>query len=346
MEKVVDERTLVELKSLWEQAQHIVVCVHVGPDGDAMGSALALRLYFMRKGKDVHVVVPNAFPDFLKWMPGAGDVLIHSRDTFVVEDIVSHADLLIIADLNSSSRLSTLEPLVLGSNAPRIMIDHHLNPSLPCSLVVSCPHMCATGEILCHLMAQLDELDTLTEEEASCLYAAMMCDTGAFTYASGRAVVYECIGRLIARGIDKDKIYRNVFYTASAARLRLQGYLLYVKMEILKDLNASIITLTNEERKRFGIKNGDTEGFVNIPLQILGMRLSVFLSEDTETPNMVKVSLRSVDDFPCNRMSEEFFSGGGHLNASGGRLFCSMEQAVERVKDAIRKYAPLLKTRK
>ena len=171
----------------------------------------------------------------------------------------------------------------------------------------------------------------------------MMCDTGAFTYNSNRAVVYECISYLLNRGIDKDRIYRNVFWTYSLARMRLTGYLLYVKMEVLSELHASIITLTNQERKMFSVKNGDTEGIVNMPLQMCGMRLSVFLSEDTEHAGVVKVSLRSVDDFPCNDMSARFFNGGGHKNASGGRLYCSMDEAVQKVREAIKSYANLLK---
>jgi phosphoesterase RecJ-like protein len=231
----------------------------------------------------------------------------------------------------------------MANPAPKIMIDHHLNPTDFCQLVISRPDMCASAEVICHLLYQLGEMEQITPDEATCIYAAMMCDTGAFTFNSNRAVVYECISHLLNRGIDKDKIYRNVFWTYSIARMRLTGYLLYVKMENLPELHASIITLTNQERKMLGIKNGDTEGIVNMPLQISGMRLSVFLSEDTEHDGVVKVSLRSVDDFPCNDMSAQFFNGGGHKNASGGKLYCSMEEAIEKVRKAIKSYAHLLK---
>jgi phosphoesterase RecJ-like protein len=186
-------------------------------------------------------------------------------------------------------------------------------------------------------------MDYLTEPEAVCLYTGMMTDTGAFTYASSRSVIYECISLLLARGIDKDRIYRNVFWTSTPNRMRLVGYMLYVKMETIPGMNATVMTLTNQERRMLGVKNGDTEGIVNMPLQIQGMRLSVFISEDTEHPGFVKFSLRSVDDFPCNEMSARFFNGGGHKNASGGRLQCSIEEAVELFHRAVREYAPLLK---
>lgn len=144
------------------------------------------------------------------------------------------------------------------------------------------------------------------------------------------------------KGFDKDKIYRNVFFSYSVDRFRLLGYMLYVKLEYFPEYHASLMTLTREEQKRFSHRKGDTEGFVNMPLQIRKSRLSVFLREDTERNGMVRVSLRSVDDFPCNRMAEEFFNGGGHLNAAGGELACTMDEAVERVRVALKKYTPLL----
>lgn len=343
MEKILDEVQKQQFLDLVENAQRVVVCPHVNPDGDAVGSSLAIMHWLRKQGKCAHVVVPNAFPEFLQWLPGADEVIIYARNADEAKERLQQADLVVIADMNSPSRLGAMEEMVLAVEAPRIMIDHHMDPSAFCQLVISQPQMCATAEVWCHVLSQLSQIEHLSYDEAVCLYTAMMCDTGAFTYASNRPVVYECIGLLMACGIDKDKIYRNVFYTASAARLRLQGYLLYVNMQLLNGYHTSIMTLTREERKRFGIKNGDTEGFVNIPLQIMGMRLSVFLTEDTEHPGIVKVSLRSVDDFPCNLMAEEFFNGGGHKNASGGRIQCTMDEAVECVKQAVNKYRKWLK---
>lgn len=343
MEKILDEVQKQQFLDLVENAQRVVVCPHVNPDGDAVGSTLAIMHWLRRQGKDACVLVPNSFPDFLQWLPGANEIVNYTREAEIAKERIAKADLFLITDLNSSSRLGALEEHIVANSAAKIMIDHHMDPSDFCQLVVSRPEMCATAEVWCHVLAQLNETKDISHDEAVCLYTAMMCDTGAFTYASNRPVVYECIGMLLACGIDKDKIYRNVYYTASAARLRLQGYLLYVNMQLLNGYHTSVMTLTREERKRFGIKNGDTEGFVNIPLQIMGMRLSVFLTEDTEHPGIVKVSLRSVDDFPCNLMAEEFFNGGGHKNASGGRIQCTMDEAVERVKQAVNKYKKWLK---
>ena len=290
--------------------------------------------------------MPNVFPDFLRWLPGAENVLVQTNQTHKeqIKAAIDAADFIIVCDLNQPNRLAGLEETVMASQAPRILIDHHLNPDTNfCQTIVSHPEMCATAEVICHMLSQLGELDGISQEEATCLYCAMMCDTGAFSFNSNRPIIYEYISRLLAHGIDKDEIYRNVFWTASEGRLRLQGYLLYVNMKVLHDRNAAIITLTNEERRRFKVKNGDTEGIVNIPLQMLGTRLSIFINEDTEHPGTMKLSLRSVGDFPCDQMASRFFGGGGHKNASGGKLQCTMEEALEKVKAAIGSYADMLK---
>lgn len=328
----------------FELTNNVVICTHVNPDGDAIGSSLALKHYLERKGKQATVVVPNIFPDFLKWLSGADSILIYTKQQEQVKAVVEAADLVIVCDLNQPNRLAGLEETIMASKAPRILIDHHLDPDTNfCQEIVSHPEMCAAAEVICHMLSGWGELDSISFEEATCLYCAMMCDTGAFSFNSNRPIIYEYISRLLAHGIDKDEIYRNVFWTASEGRLRLQGYLLYVNMKVLHNRNAAIITLTNEERRRFKVKNGDTEGIVNIPLQMLGTKLSIFINEDTEHPGTMKLSLRSVGDFPCDQMASRFFGGGGHKNASGGKLQCTMEEALEKVKAAIDSYADMLK---
>ena len=327
-----------------EGGTNVVICTHVNPDGDAIGSSLALKHYLERKGKQATVVVPNVFPDFLTWLPGADTILIYTKHQEQIRAVLDAADLVIVCDLNQPNRLGGMEEAVMQNSAPRILIDHHLDPNTEfCETIISEPAMCAAGEVICHLLSQNGEIDNISENEAICLYCAMMCDTGAFSFNSNRPVIYEHISHLLARGIDKDQIYRNVFWTASEARLRLQGYLLYVNMKVLHERHTAIMTLTNEERRRFKVKNGDTEGIVNIPLTMLGTRLSIFINEDTEHPGIMKLSLRSVGDFPCDQMASCFFNGGGHKNASGGKLQCSMEEALEKVKAAIEAYADQLK---
>lgn len=330
---------------LIDASTRVVICTHVNPDGDAIGCSLALKHYLERKGKQATVIVPNIFPDFLKWLPGADTILIHTNDKHQeqIKSAIANADLVIPCDLNQPTRLAGLEQDIMQRAVPRILIDHHLDPADFCTITISEPDMCATGEVICDLLSQNGELDDISHEEAVCLYTAMMCDTGAFSFNSNRPVIYEYISHLLARGIDKDQIYRNVFWTASEGRLRLQGFLLYVNMKVLHERHAAILTLTNAERRHFKVKNGDTEGIVNIPLTMLGIRLSIFINEDTEHPGSMRLSLRSVGDFPCDQMASRFFNGGGHKNASGGKLQCPMPEAVEKVRAAIESYADMLK---
>lgn len=345
MEKILSNEQLAVLQERISEAVHVACVCHVNPDGDALGSTLAVAAWMKSMGKECSVIIPNRFPDFLQWMPGAADLVRYDKQKEEADEILRRADMLWICDMNSPSRTLYMEEILKecagrGEDAQyMVMADHHLDPLQGfCHLQVSRPEMCATCEVLCHLMWQMGVLENVSLDIAACLYAGMMTDTGGFTYNSSRAVVYECIKYLLDGGIDKDRIYRNVFWTNTPNRMRLTGYMLYVKMELIPGMNCAVMTLTNKERRTLGVKNGDTEGIVNMPLQIQGMRLSVFISEDTEHPDYVKFSLRSVDDFPCNEMSARFFGGGGHKNAAGGRLQCSMEKAVEIFREAVQAY--------
>ncbi len=341
LEQILSETEAERLGALLNQADDVVVTCHVSPDGDAMGAVLAFSHYLWRKGKNAIPVVPNAFPDFLKWMPGADRVKVYDRHEAELAPLVEKAGLIVCLDFNEPSRLLALQKPVVDSPAPKIMIDHHLSPSDFCEWSLSRHEMSSTCELLYMVLTQLDGAENLTYDEAVCLYTGMMTDTGCFSYNSNRSEIYYIIGNLLNKGIDKDKIYRNVFFSYTSERFRMMGFMLYARMEVFPEYRASLMTLTRAEQKRFSHKKGDTEGFVNIPLQINKSRLSVFLREDTER-DVIRVSLRSVDDFPCNKMAAEFFNGGGHLNAAGGELPCSMNEAVAVVRKALKKYEPLL----
>lgn len=342
LERILSEAELAEFRTLIDKAHHVVVTCHVSPDGDAMGAVLAFSHYLWRRGKNAMPVVPNMYPDFLAWMPGTDKVRVYDKHEADTETLLKAADLIVCLDFNSPDRLRMMETAVVEAQARKIMIDHHLNPAGFCEWVSSRPEMSSTCELLYRILVEAEGLEPMTTEEAVCLYTGMMTDTGCFSYNSNRSDIYHVIGQLLTKGIDKDKIYRNVFFSYSIDRFRLLGYMLYVKLEYFPEYHASLMTLTRGEQKRFSHRKGDTEGFVNMPLQIRKSRLSVFLREDTERNNVIRVSLRSVDDFPCNRMAEEFFNGGGHLNAAGGELECTMDEAVERVRMAMKKYTPLL----
>ncbi len=341
LEHLLSDADLQTLKELLDKSNNIVLTCHVSPDGDAMGAVLAFSHFLWRHGKTAVPVVPNIFPDFLKWMPGCEQVKVYDKHEQELAPLLSAADLFICLDFNAPDRLLGLQKPFDESKAPKVMVDHHLSPADFCQWAVSRPDMSSTCELLYRILVQLDGLEPMSYEEAVCLYTGMMTDTGCFSYNSNRSEIYHIVGNLLTKGIDKDKIYRNVFFSYSADRFKLLGYMLYVKLQVFPEYCATLMTLLRKEQKLFAHKKGDTEGFVNIPLQIRNTKLSIFLREDTER-DCIRVSMRSVDDFPCNRMAAEYFHGGGHLNAAGGELVCSMDEAVEIVRAALKKYAPLL----
>ena len=341
LSKVISQANIDHVEKWFERADKIVIVSHVSPDGDAIGSSLGLWHFLNSQDKNVHVIVPNAFPDFLKWMPGAKEVIQYNRYKEFADKLIMEADVICCLDFNVLSRIDEMEEIVRVSPGRKMIVDHHLYPGDFARIVISHPQISSTSELVFRLICQLGNFSDITKEAAECIYTGMMTDTGGFTYNSNDREIYLIIGELLSKGIDKDEIYRNVFNTHSEGRLRLMGYVLYEKMQVFPQFNAALITLTREEQKKFQYKKGDTEGFVNMPLSMKGISFSVFLREDTEK-DMIKVSLRSVGTFPCNEVAAEFFNGGGHLNASGGEFYGPMEDAVALFKQALVKYEDLL----
>lgn len=339
---ILNNTEFVELMKAIQQSKRIVVCAHRGPDGDAVGSSLGWAEYLKSLGKQVTVVLPNPFPDFLRWLPNSHLIHFYARHKAAATQIINEADLIFCLDFNGLSRLQEMEGAVARAKADRILIDHHLNPDRNIAkLVISHPQMSSTSELVFRLILQLGGFEDMTQSMATCIYTGMMTDTGGFTYNSNDPAIYEIISMLLTKNIDKDKIYRNVFNVYSADRIRLTGYILYEKLNFYANNRASVFTLTRDEMKRFNFIRGDAEGLVNMPLQVKGMRLSISLREDTER-DVIRVSLRSVDDFPCNKMAAEFFNGGGHLNASGGELPFPLSEAIKTAERAIEAYENLL----
>lgn len=341
LKKYLDEKEEARWRFLVGKARKITILGHASPDGDAMGATLGLCHYLRSIGKEATVVVPNYFPDFLAWMPGAADVVIAERNRIRGPRLVKEADLVFCVDFADIRRLEDLAPAMENYRKGVIVVDHHLNPQMEGDIVVSDSQASSASELVFTLLWQLGGFGKMTPEAAQCIYCGMMTDTGAFTYNSSRCEVYYIVSQLLSKGIDKDRIYRTVYHNYSVERLRLEGYILKDKMIYFAEEHASVYTLTREEMKAYHFKKGDAEGFVNLPLQIKGTKLSISLREDTEKP-LIRVSLRSVDDFPCNRMAADFFNGGGHLNASGGSLKMTMDEALAQTRRAIEAYRPLL----
>lgn len=345
LSRIISQTDIDHIEKWFEKAEKIVIVSHVSPDGDAVGSSLGLAHFLDSQDKTVHVVVPNAFPDFLRWMPGAKDIVVYNKYKEFADKLIKEADVICCLDFNVLSRIDEMEESVKNASARKMMVDHHLHPGDFCEITISHPEISSTSELIFRLICCLGCFEDITKEGAECIYTGMMTDTGGFTYNSNNREIYLIIGELLSKGIDKDEIYRRVYNTYSEGRLRLMGYVLYDKMQVFQQFNAALITLNRAEQKRFQYVKGDTEGFVNIPLSVKNVCFSAFLREDTEK-NMIKISLRSVGSFPCNKVASEFFNGGGHLNASGGEFYGTMEEAVELFKRALIKYESLLLAKK
>jgi len=340
---ILTDNQLAQLRQLISDSHTILITCHKSPDGDAIGSCLGWADYLNSMGKETVVIVPDQYPDFLKWMPNTEKIIRYDKHREKCDMLFKIADLVFCLDYNTPSRVDEMEKALLATTAKRILIDHHLDPDVETVLTISHPELCSTCELVFRIVWQLDGFSTLKKHFAIPIYSGMMTDTGGFTFNSSRPEIFFIISQLLTKGIDKDRIYRNVYHNYAENRIRLMGYVMYEKLVYFPEFNASYYTITREELKRFNYIKGDAEGLVNIPQQIKGLKLSISLREDTEKENLIWVSLRSVDDFPCNEMAAQFFNGGGHLNASGGRLYCSMEEAVETVNKAIAAFEERLK---
>ena len=340
---IITKHEVETLKATIRDAENIIVVGHKSPDGDALGACLAWTEYLRQWGKSAQIIVPDAFPDFLKWLPGSEQVMRYDKHPEEVKALCQQADLLFCLDFNEMTRLEELQEIVEASPAKRVLIDHHLNPAIEGVVTVSHPEASSTCELVFRVICQLGGFEHLNQKIAAPIYCGMMTDTGGFTYNSTRPEIYTIIGMLLTTGIDKDKIYRNVFNNYSQWAIRFRGYLMSECLTVSDEYHAAYFTVSRHDMKRFHFVKGDLEGLVNEPLRIKGLKFSVSLREDDRHDNLVLVSLRSVDDFPCNEVAAEFFNGGGHLNASGGKLHCSLKEAEAVTQRAILKFSNRLK---
>lgn len=341
--ELLSEAEIATLKENINNSNRIVICCHKSPDGDALGSSLAWAEYLRTQGKEPDIIVPDAYPDFLQWLPGTERIIRYDKHAAdKADEMLQKADLIFCLDFNGTNRVDEMKYALEQSPAHKIMIDHHLEPSMDTVLTVSHPQMSSTSELVFRIIWQLGGFEEMSRKCAVCIYCGMMTDTGGFTYNSNQPEIFFIVSQLLTKGIDKDKIYRNVFNNFSPWAIRLRGYLMSQKLNIFNDLHAAYFTISRRDMRDFHFIKGDAEGLVNEPLKIKGMRLSISLREDDRRDNTIWVSLRSVDDFPCNLVASEFFNGGGHLNASGGRLHCTLDEAERVVRRAFAHYEDLL----
>ena len=325
-----------ELKVLLSSPKKIVITTHKSPDGDAIGSSLGLLHLLKQLGHEVQIITPNEYAKFLQWLPGNNDVIIYDGNELEANKLTSEADLIFLLDYSHLSRIATFASAVSKSKATKIMIDHHQDPDTDIAeLIFSDTTACSTAQLVYEVMEAMEMTTYLNKAIAECLYVGIMTDTGSFKYASTTAKTHHVIAELINAGAENAKIHDLIYDNSSATRIKLLGYCLNEKLRLYPENNAAIISLTAEELKRFEFKKGDTEGFVNYALAIEGIKFAIFIAEKD---GIVKLSLRSKGNFKVNGIANKYFSGGGHMNASGGMSELSVNETIKKVEKIIIEY--------
>ena len=323
-------KKIENIQSLAEKickAEDIILVGHVNPDGDSVGSLMGMKGYLEALGKKATAVVPNAYPDFLSFLDPHQQVLFHSRTPEEVSSAVNGAHLIICMDFNSLKRIDSLGDVIAGAPCEKVLIDHHPGPDPIFSLVYSYPELSSTCELVFWIIEELSGIlgKEMPLASAIALYTGMMTDTNNFAN-SVLPSTFMMAGKLMEAGVDKEWVQKMVFGGYSQERMRLMGYMLSQNMKIIPQYDAAIMVLTKEIKEKFNFADGDSEGFVNLALNIKSVKVSAFFTEGDE---FIRVSLRSKDDFSVNRLSRGYFNGGGHERAAGGRLFMPVGEVEE-----------------
>ena len=322
----MQKSTAAEFKKALSKATNISIVTHWSPDGDAMGSSLGLYHYLKAKGKNVKVIVPNDYPQFLYWLPGNASVLNHQKNRKKVDDFVMKSDIVFTLDFNSFKRIEELGKVVEKSPAIKILIDHHQQPEQYASLYYHDVNACSTCELVYEFIALMKDTKLVDKKIATCLYTGILTDTGSFRFPSTTAKTHKIVAELIDKGANNSDIYNAIHDDNTVGRLKLLGYCLSEKMVVMEDIKTAYITLSEKEQDEFFYQKGDTEGVVNYPLSIKGIKFSAFFAE---RDGIIKTSFRSKGKFDVNLFARKHFSGGGHKNAAGGKSDDAMAKTIE-----------------
>lgn len=328
-----DPKDIEKLQLELSSPRNIVLLGHVSPDGDAVGSSLALSMLFREMGHTTNVIYPTAFPDNLSFIKGANEAIIAKNNFEEAVRLITDCDIIFCMDFNEAKRVETLEDALIKSNAFKILIDHHLNPSDFAQIVISYPKISSTCLLVYQLINVLDFTKYINKDIAESIYTGMMTDTGGFSYNSEDPNIYTCISQLLEIGIEKDKISDHINRSFSIDKIKLNAYLLHNKLTFFPQYRTAIVTLSLKEKQMYNYQVGDTEGLVNEALGAKDVDFSIFLQEMTK---YTKISLRSKGNFPTNEFAKKFFGGGGHCNASGAEVYDTLSGVYKMICEALR----------
>ncbi|MEO8472074.1 MAG: bifunctional oligoribonuclease/PAP phosphatase NrnA [Chryseolinea sp.] len=318
----------------------MVILTHFNPDADALGSSLGLSRYLTKKGHSVVVITPSDYPDFISWMPDSGEVVVFKKDRpEKCARLISEADTVFCLDFSSLNRINELGEMVQNSKSIKVLIDHHLEPQKFADFEQWDPTAASTAELVYQLIISLGDKPFIDSGMADLLYAGIMTDTGSFRHSNTNYKVFQIASELVEIGADPYKVSKLIYDTNTIERLRLMGYVLSEKLQVVPEYRTAYIVLSAEELKRFSSQTGDTEGLVNFGLSIKNIKLSVLISDRREN---IKLSMRSLGSFSVNEMARAHFEGGGHRNAAGGQTTLTLDQTVTKFLDLLPQYGDQL----
>ena len=319
-------------------ASNIVITAHKSADGDSIGSSLGL-LYFIEKlGKKAVVCHPDKAPDFLYWLDTSAIILMEENPEEVTVQM-QNADLIFCLDYNATNRVGPeMQALLEEATCKKIMIDHHLNPEEFPTITVSETTASSTSQLIVDLIEQSGNLELLDEKIGTPLYLGILTDTGSFRFNSVKPRTHEVLAKILAAGVEHHLIHEKLSDNNTESRLRLQGYAMSEKLEVLYEHNVAIISLSKEELAKYNYKKGDTDSLANLVLSIKGMKAAIVF---TERDGIMKISFRSKGvENPVNVLAKEHFNGGGHANASGGMSDLTVDETLNKLKGLIPQYFP------
>ncbi|WP_298239065.1 bifunctional oligoribonuclease/PAP phosphatase NrnA [uncultured Algibacter sp.] len=319
---------IASIKQLLFTKKKIVIVPHKNPDGDAVGSTLALYHYLIKSNHDAVVIVPNDFPEFLKWLPGENSIIRYDAQTETCNSLINAADIIFTLDFNAFHRTGNMEPVLTESKGLKIMIDHHQAPDDYATYMFSDVAMSSTCEMVYHFIDMLEDTGKIDATIATCLYVGIMTDTGSFRFKSTTSTTHKIVAELIDKGANNTEIHNNVYDTNGYERLQLLGCALN-NLKVIPEYKTAYISLSQEELHRFNYKKGDTEGVVNYGLSLNNVVLAAIFIEDKQE-GIIKISLRSKGNFSVNELSRTHFNGGGHTNAAGGKSYESLNNTIEK----------------
>lgn len=321
----ITETSIAYLNKLLGEKTDVLITTHYNPDGDAIGSSLALFHFLKTQGIEATVLIPNELPSFLQWLPGIDEVVIYTDNQESADELIDSSDLIFCMDYNSLGRVKLFTDKLKTANASRVLIDHHIQPENEFDLIFSTTEVSSTSELLFQILDKGGFASALNKNMAECFFVGIMTDTGSFSYACKRAETFEIASSLIKAGIDVERIHRMVYDTYSESRMRLLGRCLETNMKVLPEYATAYIWLTKEELDKYNYQQGDTEGVVNYALSIQNVAVAALF---TERGDRVRVSLRSKGEFSVNEFARAHCNGGGHRNAAGGDVFKTMPETL------------------